>query len=433
MEQFFKEKAGEYSISYREEDWNRMAGMLALRDARIAYRRRVIWIAAASLLAVSLLGYFTFENYNRINQLARMINDIPVEETTPITGDNDGSYQGIEQPSTDDQDADRMAQIVPGAAGDIPDEQDSVVDEGIAADGIIPDGLPDIHDMLVSDGNASVWEGDRDGDAVMWAGNKKEDAANGEMNTIVWLAEAAGWVNDLPPVKDSGIVTDRMVLPIINTLAADTRSRDGAVTLHPGALRSRISATLQLSPDMSTAGSVSNFSSPGYKTGITVQYRISRKWSVSTGVIRSEVRYSARARDYDPPVYWPSGGGPEHMSAVCLLIDIPVSLRYDVLQFGGSRFFATAGLSSYIMLNEEYTFLYDGYAYGQLESWSGRTGTRHWLSNAGFSVGYELIVHPNWSLLAEPFIAVPLREVGWGNVRLYSAGSYLSVRYRFGS
>jgi hypothetical protein len=30
------------------------------------------------------------------------------------------------------------------------------------------------------------------------------------------------------------------------------------------------------------------------------------------------------------------------------------------------------------------------------------------------------------SLSAEPFIRVPIREVGWGNVKLYSVGSFVS-------
>jgi hypothetical protein len=409
LEQFFEKKAAEFDIPFREDDWNRMAGMLDLRDARSAYRRRVLWIAAASLLAVSVLGYFTFENYSRINQLARLLEDDKVEVATPVPPGNDTAGQGSLNPSTGDPDAGRITQRMNDPAPDLTDEQVHVADEGddgIAADAITPNTLPDVHEMLTSDGVETALDGNK--------------------------VDAAIALNHVPMIKKPGMDTVRLDPAIFSTSAVAVQQQAGLGRGHKETMLSRFSATLQLSPDMSTAGSVTNFSSPGYKTGITVQYRISPRWSVSTGLIRSEVRYSARGRDYDPPVYWPSGGGPEHISAVCLLVDIPVTLRYDVLQFSGSRFYATAGLSSYIMLNEEYNFRYDGYVYGQPESWNGRTGTRHWLSNAGFSVGYELDIHPNWSLQAEPFIALPLREVGWGNVRLYSVGSYLSVRYRFG-
>jgi hypothetical protein len=408
LEQFFEKKAGEYDIPFREEDWNRMAGMLDLRDARTTYRRRVLWIAAASLLVVSLLGYFTFDNYSRINQLARLLEDEPVEDTTPVPAEMDTAGQGNLQSATGDRDAGRLAQNVHDPVSVLPDEQVRKADDRI-------------------DVNAADGTGAREGDAVRHGISTVRLAA-----ADAWPGDAAGALNSVPVIKDPGMVAVRLDPAIISASEEPIHSPVDAVYGHYESMLSRISATLLMSPDMSTVGSLSNFSSPGYKTGITVQYRFNQRLSVSTGLIRSEVRYSARGRDYDPPVYWPSNSAPEHMSAVCLLVDIPVTLRYDVLLFSGSRFFATAGLSSYIMLNEAYNFRYDGYASGQLESWNGKTGTRHWLSNAGFSVGYELDVHPNWSILAEPFIAVPLREVGWGNVRLYSVGSYLSVRYRFG-
>jgi len=410
LEQFFEKKAGEYNIPFREEDWLRLAGRLDLRDARIAYRRRVMWIAAASLLLVSLLGYFTFENYSRINQLARLIDETPVEETTPFPAENDTVRQAHPQPSTGDNDpgrldqheTGRLVQLIPGEADEVSEVRASVEDEAIAADASMPHGQPVVHGMRIPAGDTAVMFGD-----------------------------AAVRAGDVPVMKDPGKEFVRIDQAIIRPAEADIHNRDVAVTGHQGSLRSRVSATLQMSPDLSTVGSVSNFSSPGYKLGITVQYQISRNLAVSTGVIRSEVRYSARGQDYDPPVYWPASRGPEQMTGVCLLIDIPVTLRFDMLQLSSSRLYATAGFSSYIMLNEEYSFEYAGYTSGQLDSWSGRTGTRHWLSNAGFSVGYEIDVHQNWSIQAEPFIAVPLKEVGWGNVRLYSVGSFLSVRYRF--
>jgi len=82
------------------------------------------------------------------------------------------------------------------------------------------------------------------------------------------------------------------------------------------------------------------------------------------------------------------------------------------------------------MQSEEYSFSYRAYQPGQEEGWSGKTGTSHWLSNAGFSIGYEFDVHSNWSMRVEPFIKVPVQEVGWGNVELYSMGSFISLNYK---
>ncbi|MDX1618949.1 MAG: hypothetical protein R3224_09195, partial [Balneolaceae bacterium] len=143
------------------------------------------------------------------------------------------------------------------------------------------------------------------------------------------------------------------------------------------------------------------------------------------------VRYRASGSEYDPPrAYWTNGILPEETIGVCSLIDIPLNLKYDILRQDRSRFFATAGLSSYIMLTEDYRFSYAQSYSGQSERWNERTGTRHWFSNANFSVGYEFDLRPNWSLRAEPFVKMPLKEVGWSNVKLYSMGTFVSLNYK---
>jgi hypothetical protein len=82
------------------------------------------------------------------------------------------------------------------------------------------------------------------------------------------------------------------------------------------------------------------------------------------------------------------------------------------------------------MLNEEYRF---DYGYGnsskRAQKWSARTGTRHLMSNASLSLGYEFDIRRKWSLRAEPYLKVPLQKVGWGNVRLYSTGITFSLNY----
>jgi hypothetical protein len=83
------------------------------------------------------------------------------------------------------------------------------------------------------------------------------------------------------------------------------------------------------------------------------------------------------------------------------------------------------------MLNEEYQFDYYGNENGLAQNWSGKTGTSHWASNAAFSIGFEYDINSTLSLRAEPFVRVPLKEIGWGNVELYSLGSFISLNYKF--
>uniref|UniRef100_UPI003564DCDC hypothetical protein n=1 Tax=Rhodohalobacter sp. TaxID=1974210 RepID=UPI003564DCDC len=70
LDRLFQKKAKEYDIAFREEDWDQMKQKLDLKDAHIAYRKKLVWMAAASALIIIMLGYFTFDNYSRLNELA---------------------------------------------------------------------------------------------------------------------------------------------------------------------------------------------------------------------------------------------------------------------------------------------------------------------------------------------------------------------------
>jgi hypothetical protein len=122
--------------------------------------------------------------------------------------------------------------------------------------------------------------------------------------------------------------------------------------------QSRFSLTLAGTPDLSTVGSMSNFYDPGYKLGALIEYRVSHFLSLSAGVLQSFVRYTAQSGQYNPETYWPGGVSPDELTAECLLFDIPITAKVNLLQGNRSRFFATAGLSSYIMQREEYEFRY---------------------------------------------------------------------------
>ena len=48
-----------------------------------------------------------------------------------------------------------------------------------------------------------------------------------------------------------------------------------------------------------------------------------------------------------------------------------------------------------------------------------------------FSLGYQKAIGSQWFLEIEPFIKVPLGGVGFGEVKLWSTGSFFSLKYNF--
>ena len=45
------------------------------------------------------------------------------------------------------------------------------------------------------------------------------------------------------------------------------------------------------------------------------------------------------------------------------------------------------------------------------------------------SVGYERQVMPGLMLGLEPYVKIPVEEIGWTNLKLFSTGASITVRY----
>lgn len=403
LEQFFRKKAEEYDISYREEDWLDMEKKLDRMQAAKTRQRRTYFAAAAVLLIVSAMGYFIYDNSNKIDQLNRQLED---NMTTGILPDSAREDTAKEQED--------LPQVNREMLADIPRETDEPTE---ITDEAIPEANPETQDQqsVVNADPVSVSDGE--------------------------LA-----LTDLRPASYPELMNEELSLSSGNNIPADpgylASVSYGQAAVPPGHIHqhelpgrtelSRLEFGLIISPDISTIGGISNFHEPGYKLGVTAGYRITDRFTLSGGVIHSSVKYSSGSQYYDPPAYWNPSGNPSGIRAQCFILDIPLTLKYDVKQFANSRFFATGGLSSYVMLSEDYWFDYNngGYSGGQTTTLNEQSGKTHLFSNAGFSIGYEYDLHQNWSLKAEPFIKVPLKEVGWGNVKLYTLGTFVSVSYK---
>lgn len=408
IEELFQKKAEEYDIPFREKDWERLEKRLSAADRKKAGIMRRRWLVAASVLLFSLLAYFTYDNYSSINR----INDQLSSESTPEMqreATRENSQPQSEQENTgskEDADPDQMAgetntgQINSNLASNDESNNNSTQESGTSSSGQLMTGNT-LRDLYISEISCQT---------CTLSNLAARDERPGSFNLLQSKQEGESAIASADQERAKPLEVDR------------SGSRLNS---------SRFALGMVLSPDLSTVGSISNFSDVGYKAGITFEYRINPRLSVTGGLIQSDVRYKASGNDYNPPAgYWSDGIIPYETAGRCILIDIPINLKFEFMQFSRSRMYASAGLSSYIMLSEDYKFKYSSYGSGQADQWSSNTGTRHWMSNAGFSIGYELDIHQNWSLRAEPFIRVPLKEVGWGKVNLYSMGSFISINYR---
>ena len=189
------------------------------------------------------------------------------------------------------------------------------------------------------------------------------------------------------------------------------------------------------SSDFSTTG-LNNFTRPGNKWGGYLEYMLSSKFSLQAGAHFGKIYYETTGDEYQVPYKfwekWTDGEVPETVDAVCDIVDISINARYYWLNKQRSRFFLNGGLSSYILTREVYNYSFDPSSQIDWNRWEVNNENKHILGVLNLSIGYEMALHPRVSFQIEPFLKVPLGEVGFGRVNLFSSGANFHLRYHIG-
>jgi Outer membrane protein beta-barrel domain len=165
------------------------------------------------------------------------------------------------------------------------------------------------------------------------------------------------------------------------------------------------------------------------KYGLGIGYRFNKRWSVQTGFYATNKKYVAGPGDY---TFKP--GSPmstytiDKIKAACLVYEIPVAIRYDMVNSPSFSLYVTAGAASYIIQKEKYNCSYWYYNNLYEQEWK-YSGNRHLFSTAMFAVGIEKPLSSKFSLLLEPSVSIPLTGVGDGKMNIYSAAALLGIKY----
>ena len=197
---------------------------------------------------------------------------------------------------------------------------------------------------------------------------------------------------------------------------------------------SRLSLGLAFSPDIN---SVSGFktSKLGQSFGLSANYRLSPRFSISSGIAYSTKLYSAQPNQYKAPwAYSNAAKYAESIDADCRVLDVPVNLNYNLHKSPKRTMFVSAGVSSYFMLKEKYTLIaanQPGYPTYPDRSYEYSKQNEHLLSVLNLSAGVAKPLNKQTSLVIEPYARLPLAGVGEGKVNLKSIGLNLQLQYNF--
>lgn len=165
------------------------------------------------------------------------------------------------------------------------------------------------------------------------------------------------------------------------------------------------------------------------KYGVGIGYQLNKKLSIQTGFYASWKKYIAGPDDYNTKygTYW-SMVQIIKVDASCLVYDIPITMRYNFLQKPTTVLYATTGISSFIMKQEDYNYHYkhNNMYYVTPKTY---TGNKNLFAVFNLSAGVEKKITSSFSVLAEPSIGIPLGGVGEGSVKLYSTALQLGLKY----
>lgn len=165
------------------------------------------------------------------------------------------------------------------------------------------------------------------------------------------------------------------------------------------------------------------------KYGVGIGYNINKHVSVQTGFYAGKKKYIANEGEYN----FKAGSyytmvKVTKVDANCIVYEIPVSVRYNVLQKRSWNIYAGAGLSSYIMKREDYNVYFIRNSREVSYPWK-YTGNKDIVSTLVLSGGMEKQINEKISLQIEPSVSLPLKGVGEGDVKIFSTGLQLGLKY----
>ncbi len=448
LEQFFRKAATRADVSFNEDDWKKLEARLDAADAGQTVAKKASRTTTSVVVGTVLLFSSAIWINDRYDIISFTAPAAPVEDVTSANKPSDPtSVQPIGPLVTDtendqvDRSADPLADN-PGESGEkhvanvveadktankpaVAAEQDAVSDFKVSNYKV--DGLGAEN----TDAGRSITAGSD------LASERGADGANtGNRLTLVEIPDEN--INRdliIPAVAERN--KQKAVVELPGAEEGKTREAQAMVKEEHASDKKkhvaspRLSLLLSFAPDFS--GTSGLYSAPGKAYGAVLHYHFFDRWTLSAGIIKNQKQYTGSGEEYHPPQnYWrnnTNGIIPETIKGSCSILEYPIMVHYAAIRNERSNWNIGAGVSSYLMQTESYRYRFDRPNPGAKSGWSSRGSSRFMFNMLNFTIGYERQVMPGFMLGIEPYAKIPLQEIGWSNLRLFSAGASVTLRY----
>ena len=189
-------------------------------------------------------------------------------------------------------------------------------------------------------------------------------------------------------------------------------------------------AGLLAAPDLSTVKFQST-KGVGTTYSLLLGYQFNKRWAIESGVSLDRKRYYTDGEYFDTKgVHLYNGEILNNVDGTCYMWEIPVNVRYNFSQTEKSKWFATAGLSTYFMTREKYKYNYTINNWSADSNWDLKKPSQYWFSIINLSAGYEHRLGGIGNLRIEPYLRIPLAGVGTGKLNILSTGINIGITRR---
>jgi len=398
IEEFFRKRLGSHEFNFQEEDWLKLerkleiSGVSASQASFLNFSIRTVIIIIAGLTAAFIMGWLASELVqDKKNSREQHRDLLPVNES----------------PETNIQKTvPKLAVVNPVKSRT--SEKGQNVEETIQQQAETED-VPPAH--FVEQYNQPTEQ-------------------NGVITGVVETAKNIRY--ELIPLHSTENINS-MPVNLSHELPALSFS-ESSVPFSAPVSAGRWSVGFIVAPDYNSVG-INRGKTLSPAIGGIVSYRISPRWSLSARILYNNKKYKSQSDYYNvPDDYWPNrtnGIIPDNISGSCRVIDVPVLLSYRFLQRRIFSFTASAGLGSYFLLDEKYEFSFSQDNPGAATEWETKDNSNMLFNIANFAIGMEMQSSRRTSIAIEPYLKVPLKQMGWGKVNLSGMGLSLSVKYHF--
>lgn len=410
----FRKRVFDADPQFEEAAWDKMEGKLKRRERIVLFRKGTVVLSL--LLLIGLIGYYSFDK-----KTEKKTNPELAITGKPVERPGNGSLQS-------DSAADRKKDLMVKDQKNGPGAVERVAGAGNYEDKGIINKAGVIHSVAPVKKGVEHPKGQLAGNEVLVAGNNSGNNSTALNRSLADLQQ-----RDFSLAKGIGEPGAASLSLKLNSSETGTSIVQKNTVVSPQKkvnVKKRVPMSLAMSagPEFNSAGALIG-GKGGFSAGLTFSMGIAKNFKLQTGLKYSAKDYATDSYAYrirNPKIQGLISG----IDASCAVLEIPVIASYTVMEDRKRSVDLNLGLSSYLMLKEDYTFKYTP-ASGMSNRLVEKTNAnQHLLSVVDLSATYFIkLKTEKFKIGVEPFVKIPLTGVGEGSVNLKSSGISLKIRY----